>query len=97
MPKKRKFVIIDPSDNVATAIIDIAAGTKLVVDETAISLSRDIPFGHKFALKDILQDGLIIKYGARIGRATEPISMGDHVHVHNVEDIVDEVRKDYGT
>jgi altronate dehydratase len=56
-------------------------------------LTHDIPFGHKFALQDIPQDGYVTKYGAWIGRATLSISRGDHVHVHNVEDIVDEIRK----
>ena len=55
-------------------------------------MRQAIPYGHKFALREIPQ-GIMIKYGAQIGRATAPISKGDHVHIHNVEDIVNEVRK----
>jgi altronate dehydratase small subunit len=36
-------------------------------------------------LKDIMKGTPIIKYGETIGSATENISKGDHVHVHNVE------------
>jgi len=95
MPGKRKFIVIDQADNVATAIVDLESGAKVFVGDNGIELSKDIPFGHKFALTDIPRGAYVIKYGARIGRVTRPISKGDHVHIHNVEDIVDEVRKEY--
>lgn len=95
MPEKQKFIIIDQSDNVATATDDISVGEKVVVKDNEIKIAKDIPFGHKFALVDIPRGEYVIKYGARIGRATRPITKGTHVHIHNVEDIVDEVRKAY--
>ncbi len=52
---------------------------------SAVTLLKDIPFGHKFALEDIMKGTPIIKYGETIGFATEDIKEGDHVHVHNVE------------
>ena len=97
MPGAKKFIIIDPADNVATAIFDLDAGEEMVVGDHRIPLLKVIPFGHKFALEEIPLGEYVIKYGARIGRATHPILEGDHVHVHNVEDIVDEVRKNYGS
>ena len=92
MSENKKYIIIDPSDNVATAITDLVAGSL----GDWIELLKDIPFGHKFALCDLKPGEYVIKYGARIGRVTQPILKGDHVHVHNVEDIVDEVRKNVG-
>ena len=50
-----------------------------------VVLSQNIPFGHKFSLKDIEQGGVVIKYGETIGLATKKIRQGEHVHVHNVE------------
>ena len=93
MSERRKFIIIDPQDNVATAIVDLKARDRMEDGECIVLLACDIPFGHKFALVDIAEGEYIIKYGSAIGRATSMIRGGDHVHVHNVQDIVDEVRK----
>ena len=88
-----QYIIIDPRDNVATAINNLNAGSKMHTGHGEVTLLDDIVYGHKFALADIPKGEYVIKYGARIGRATTSISSGGHVHVHNVEDIVDEVRK----
>ena len=93
MSERRQFIIIDPRDNVATAIVDLKAGDRVEDGVRVVVLDGDIPFGHKFALADVPEGEYIVKYGAPIGRATAGICRGDHVHVHNVRDIVDEVRK----
>jgi altronate dehydratase small subunit len=83
-----KFIVIDTKDNVATALIPLTTGELLSVDSSSsviITLLRDIPFGHKFALKDIMKGTPLIKYGESIGSATEYIKKGDHVHIHIVE------------
>ncbi len=61
-------------------------------DNVGISLTgvRDIPSGHKFALKDIKKGEFIIKYGEIIGRAKEDIKKDDWVHTHNVKSHLDE-------
>ncbi len=41
--------------------------------------------GHKYALSDIEKGEKIIKYGFPIGRATEDIKKGEHVHTHNMK------------
>jgi arabinonate dehydratase len=63
-------------DNVAIALVDIAAGEA--------SASENIPAGHKFAVAPIAAGETIIKYGQPIGTATAAIAAGAHVHVHNV-------------
>ena len=88
-----RAIIIDPKDNVATAIHDLAAGAPVDTERGQVVLLQDISYGHKFALGAIPRGAYVIKYGAWIGRATTSIAEGDHVHVHNVEDITDEVRK----
>ena len=87
----QRYIIVDLKDNVCTTITDMMKGEE--VEGGAFSLLQDIEYGHKFALQDINQGGYVVKYGERIGRATTNIKAGEHVHVHNVEDIVDEVRK----
>lgn len=93
MSPKRRHIVIDARDNVATAITDLRQGETIETQSEPITLRADIRYGHKFALIDISQDDYIIKYGESIGRATTPILQGDHVHVHNVQDIVNKVRK----
>jgi len=93
MPAKRPYIILDEHDNVATAILALQAGDTVETDTGEVRLTQAIDYGHKFALQDIPEGAYIIKYGAQIGRATTAIAQGAHVHVHNVEDIVDEVRK----
>ncbi|MBC7341959.1 MAG: UxaA family hydrolase [Clostridia bacterium] len=82
----RKFIIMDPKDNVATAITSLHKGEAVeLAGGKSLVLKDDIVFGHKFALCDIAAGEEVIKYGQPIGRATQPIPVGAHVHVHNVE------------
>ena len=82
-------VVIDRKDNVATALRQLEQGTSIQVEigdrALDITLSQTVPFGHKFALKDIEQGEPIIKYGEAIGLAAITIKKGQHTHVHNVE------------
>lgn len=82
----RKFILMDPGDNVATAITALHKGEIVELAEgRSLVLRDDIVFGHKFALIDIAAGAEVIKYGQPIGRATQLIPAGAHVHVHNVE------------
>ena len=87
MPEKA--IIMDKKDNVATTLCRLEKGNliQLRMEDYAvnITLSQDIPLGHKFALKDIPQGEAVTKYGEVIGLATKQIRQGNHVHVHNVE------------
>jgi altronate hydrolase len=76
---------IDPHDNVAVALEAISAGRALTVDGHALTALRDIPRGHKLALKAISLGENVIKYGHPIGHATQAVAAGDWVHVHNLK------------
>lgn len=81
-------VVANENDNVATAVKDLKKGEEVIIDifgkEKKVILNENIPFGHKFAIKDIKEYDEILKYGEEIGRATINIRVGDYVHVHNV-------------
>ena len=79
----RPVILLDPADNVATALVPLAAGQSIPTDVVTVAVAADIPRGHKFALRAINPGEPVIKYGQPIGRATAPIAPGDHVHVHN--------------
>lgn len=80
----KRVLVVDPKDNVATALTDLAVGDEVRVEGIAVSLRTVVPFGHKVALRDIAPDAAVIKYGETIGRATLAIAAGEHVHVHNI-------------
>lgn len=85
----KNAVVIKNNDSVATATIDLKKGTKVSMfigeKELDIVVNDDIPFGHKFAIKEAAIGEYVLKYGESIGKATKEIKIGDHVHVHNVE------------
>lgn len=89
MTGKAKVVMMNPKDNVAMAVENLAAGERIELavagEKKAVTLKNDIPFGHKFALRTIKKEEMIIKYGQTIGAATSDIAAGEHVHIHNVE------------
>ena len=82
---------IHPEDNVATLISDVDAQSEIIVissdGETVqrVRAENSIQLAHKLALTKIEKDADVIKYGEVIGRATQSIERGMHVHVHNVE------------
>lgn len=81
----KEFIKIHPNDNVAVALVSLSAGSVLNVDEVIVTLTEDIPRGHKFALAAIANGSEIIKYGCPIGNAKEDISRGSWVHTHNIK------------
>lgn len=78
-------VKICDNDNVAVAVSDLKCGEDVLVDGVKIVLQNDIPNGHKFAVHNISANESVVKYGYPIGLATEEISIGQHVHNHNVK------------
>ena len=88
MPKIQA-IVMKPDDNVATVVEAVEAGLEVSVDiggaKMIITVIEPIPFGHKFALREIISGQPVKKYGEIIGIATQDISMGQHVHVHNLE------------
>lgn len=81
----KQFIKIHHQDNVAVALQDLAAGTLLDVEGQQVDLKSDIGRGHKFALHPIHQNQDVIKYGYPIGHALYNITVGEHIHTHNVK------------
>ena len=84
-------IVLQPTDNVATAVQDLKAGQTAVVrlgrDIHEAVIQEDIPYGHKFAFRTIRQGDDILKYAEIIGRATADIEIGCHAHVQNIESL----------
>lgn len=84
-----KYLKINPADNVAVAILDLSAGEKVNIDGLEITLSQDIPAGHKFALTALSNNDNIIKYGYAIGHAISDIAQGGLVNEKNIKTNLD--------
>jgi len=83
-----QVALLDPRDDVATALADVPAGTRLslaVAERVCEVETREpIALGHKVALRALAAGEAVRKYGQVIGRATRGILPGDLVHVHNL-------------
>jgi altronate dehydratase len=82
-----KWFVKFPGDNVVTVTKNAPINTVFIVDSDEISVLKDTLFGHKIAIKNIEEGGAIIKYGVKIGVATTEIKKGEHVHIHNVDEV----------
>ena len=80
-----KTIKIHPSDKVAVAINALKEQEIFEVDGNKYVAKAEIPAGHKIAIEPIEAGENIIKYGFPIGHARENISVGEHVHSHNVK------------
>lgn len=58
------------------------------------TVSRDIPAGHKLAVRSVADGEPVHKYGQIIGFARGDIRPGDHVHTHNL--VMKDFARDYG-
>lgn len=84
-------IVLNEKDNVATAVQVLAKGQEALVrlnrEHLRVAIAEDIPYGHKFAVRDINAGEDILKYGEVIGRATRDIVCGGHAHVQNIESL----------
>ncbi|MFC5652230.1 UxaA family hydrolase [Paenibacillus solisilvae] len=84
-------LVMDDRDHVATLLRDMQAGDTVHYHLgnvlTSLILLDAVPFGHKLAIVSIDEGQDVRKYGEVIGRASQSIEAGRHVHVHNIEGI----------
>ena len=83
------YIKINPADNVAVALQDLSKGA--VVE--GVTLSMDIPRGHKIVLHDLKAGENVVKYGFPIGHVTRDAAAGtmvDHTCIKtNLEGLLD--------
>lgn len=84
---QQRAILLNPKDDVATALTALTKGETVSVEagerRMEVTLQDEIPFGHKYALRDIAEGEDILKYGLPIGQALEDVKAGSWVHVHN--------------
>ncbi|MEY8000491.1 UxaA family hydrolase [Clostridium sp. Mt-5] len=81
-------LIVDKKDNVAVTMMELKIGDTAVYkigDELKkVSIINNIPVYHKFSVSNIDKGEEIYKYGQVIGKAIKDIKIGEHVHLHNL-------------
>jgi len=86
----KKAIIMAVADSVAIALDDLVPGDGVrirsllqeIVGE--LEVSDSVPYGHKLSVKLIAKGDEVIKNGEVIGIASQSISKGEHVHIHNI-------------
>ncbi len=87
------FLVHEDHDDVGVAVRDLQAGEAVTgvyqrsLNETQVTLRDAVPLGHKVALKELHRGDEVIEYDEVIGVATQPIEVGNHVHVHNIKSV----------
>ncbi len=76
---------LSPGDNVGVVIRAVSPGELLIFDGGTATAIDSIPYGHKVAICPIKCGEKVLKYAAPIGSAVRDISVGEHVHVHNIK------------
>ena len=84
MDTDTRLVRLADMDNVLMISTALNAGEALQVAGETITLPSPLSLGHKIAARAIAAGETILKYNFPIGVATADISLGAHVHVHNV-------------
>jgi len=92
---EKKVILVDEKDNVVTALVRLKKNEIVEFENTKLEVADNINFGHKLAVKKINKGDFVYKFGEKIGKAKKDINIGEHAHINNIEDVVDELRNEY--
>lgn len=79
-----RLLVLGKGDNIGVLTGTVKAGEEIVVSGQKVRMTETLGMGHKLAISAIPAGADILKYGFPIGFAETGISVGAHVHVHNV-------------
>ncbi|WP_171102089.1 UxaA family hydrolase [Ruegeria sp. HKCCD7255] len=79
-----RLLHLSPDDNIAVLTAPVRKGEVISINGGQFTIPVDLDLGHKLAIRAIMRDEDILKYGLPIGYAQGDIAAGEHVHVHNL-------------
>ena len=88
---QKKLIKVNPTDNVAVALVPLASGENIVFEGENVSILSDVKAKHKIALVDLNVGDRIIMYGVLVGKASQFIAKGDLLSTSNVKHESDKV------
>ncbi len=80
-----RLLLLSPRDNVLVLRGVLESGEEITVSGNHVTIRNRTGIGHKLAGAAIAAGAKVLKYGASIGSATQDITIGDHVHIHNMK------------
>jgi altronate hydrolase len=91
----REVLKLDPNDNVLIALRDLHKGEEIYFSDEVYRLQSDVPAKHKFALRDMPLGADVVMYGVLVGKAVEPIRMGEILSTRNTRHDAAEYREEW--
>ena len=88
---QKKLIKVNPTDNVAVALVNLVASETINFEGKDISIVSDVKAKHKIALVDFNVGDRIIMYGVLVGKASAFIGAGDLLSTLNVKHESDKV------
>lgn len=87
---ERRGLLIDDNDSVVVVLEAVAASEVVAYVSSegvqgSVVASEVIPPFHKIARRAVARGEQVIKYGQTIGTAQADITIGCHVHEHNLD------------
>lgn len=86
---KHRVLKVHPADDVIVALTDLAAGNMIELAGETYVLRQAIPAKHKFAAKAFAAGDPVHMYGVLVGKATQPIRIGDPITTQNLHHAAD--------
>src|SRR5208283_1487078 len=74
---------LDARDNVLIALQDLPKGERIRLSRHDLVLASDVPAKHKFVTENLAPGSDVIMYGLLVGKAREPIPMGEILTTRN--------------
>lgn len=88
---QKKLIKVNPTDNVAVALVNLAAGEVVSFEGEDITIVSDVKMKHKIALQPLEAGQRIIMYGVLVGKASAAIAKGGLLSTANVKHESDKV------
>ncbi len=82
---QKKLIKVNPSDNVAVALVNLTAGENINFENDTITITAAVKMKHKIALNDLNLGDRIIMYGVLVGKASAFIEKGGLLSTDNVK------------
>ncbi len=85
------ILLVDPADDMLVALVDHAAGERVVCGTDVIELLCAIPAKHKFARYDFSVGQKLKMYGIIVGEATRDIRAGELITTGNLRHATEDI------
>ena len=81
---KSKVLQVHPKDNVLVALQDLQKGETVSFGGKEYTLKDSVRAKHKFVTEDLAVGGEVIMYGVLVGKAKQPIALGEVINLGNL-------------